>query len=154
MKLSTELYKYNNIGIDLDETLINTDKAFFIAKYIINNPDKNYYIVTFRSHGLEEKNRVFNSLMTYLRVDMRKYFINIISIPYEDYENKHIANVQKGVISKEKYDSLLYNYLHFKGKRCKELGIEVLIDDDIKGVILGCTKYNIPLINTNEISSL
>lgn len=41
-----------------------------------------------------------------------------------------------------------------KGKRCKELGIEVLIDDDIKGVILGCTKYNIPLIDTNEISSL
>ncbi len=62
MKLSTELDKYNNIDIDLDETLINTDKAFFIAKYIINNPDKNYYIVTFRSHGLEEKNLVFNSL--------------------------------------------------------------------------------------------
>jgi len=153
MKLSTELDKYNIIGIDFDNTLIGNAASDIIANYVIQNPNKKYYIVTFRSHGLESSSEISKNCITYLRKDMRRYFIDILAIPYVYVEHKYYADHRKN-ISIEDYNEYTYNYVHWKGKICSEYNIEVLIDDDIKNVILGCNKYNINLIDTNDINSL
>ena len=155
MKLSEKLDKYQHIGIDFDGTLIDSSKSYIIAKYILNNPNKKYYIITFRTHGME-RNIIKDLLQFYgasLGNNINNYITNVFTLPYKDYEDYTVSKVNTR-LSKEEIVKMQYNYLHFKGKICSENNIEVLIDDLPNDVIQGCNLYNIDYVDVFDISSL
>ncbi|WP_172799940.1 hypothetical protein, partial [Croceicoccus bisphenolivorans] len=42
-------------------------------------------------------------------------------------------------------------YFYWKGKTCQQLGIEVLVDDDLTSVWPGCSQYKIAYIHPDAI---
>lgn len=138
--LSDKLKKHQKIGIDLDYTLICSDIDNILKRYIHTHPNKFYYIVTFRT--FEDVDNIPHVLKT--RGINIKLFKKILTVP-EDIFIDYINGKENGNMN------MTYEYREWKGKICKENNISVLIDDLPEDVILGCNKYRIKFIDTNEI---
>lgn len=113
--------KYRRVGLDLDGTLLNGPHHKDIEAWLKDTKSE-VQIITFR-HDINSK------LGNYL-----KQFPAISAI------HTLPRDIQEG--SKE--------YLKWKGRVCKQMGIPVLIDDDLQSVKRGCEKYGIKLIDANQ----
>jgi hypothetical protein len=124
------LAKFTRIGWDVDETLIGSRHAHEIADYIRANPlGQQHYIVTFRSHGMQ--NRVFFDLEAY-GLD-RSHFSSMTNCPDHVYEAQGEP------------------YRDWKGGICKALGVEALVDDDTENVAPGCDKHGVEHIHPDDL---
>ena len=112
---------FKRVGLDLDGTLLNGPHHKDIEAWLQGTKSE-VQIITFR-HDISGK------LGNYL-----KQFSAISAV------HTLPRGIQEG--SKE--------YLKWKGKVCKQMGIPVLIDDDIRSVKRGCEKYGIKLIDANQ----
>lgn len=106
------------IGCDFDDTLVGHKNSSKIQKYILENRDKEFYIITFRSHGWQHRidsdlSKSTEETGVPLRTD---HFVEIHNIDDGSYES-HVA--MNGDPS----------YLSWKARRCVELGCTILIDD-------------------------
>ena len=157
---------HNNIGVDIDETLIGANpRKIKLWNFIKSNTNKKYWLITFRtgsfldqaysdiefeSQGRITKNN-FEGLygippelsIAFHRVDP---FIRFRKANPRKWERIH-ARIPN-------FDQLVKQYdlsREWKGKKCHELGCTILIDDNIKAVLPGCEKYNIVLLNSYRI---
>lgn len=134
-----DLAKYPAIGWDFDGTLINCANAPLFWSFIKANPQIKHVIVTFRTHGLED--RVFDVLEA-MGGPVAHHFDGLASIPYELWERNNHCIKRRGYADlggPPTSDEIEYQM--WKGMKCAELGLPVLIDDMGVDVEDGC-KYH------------
>ena len=140
------LDEHDVIGWDFDGTLIEHRKARKMHDYILDHPEKTHIIVTFRSHGMED--RIWRDLWREnARAPGMTAFKDVINMPDKLYENGYIA--QKAVASKIVIPTS--EYLEWKGKICHQRGITVLVDDMPSMVIPGCDRYGVLHIHPDHL---
>jgi hypothetical protein len=158
-----ELFQHKNIGVDVDDTLIdgNYNKhqlQRFIMDYYL---EKNFYLITFRI-GYYVDNvwadiAYDNDQLTQdmfkgvwgvpeeLSNGARKYVYHLKNKHrWVRYDDEEMANV-------ERLAGLYQEYREWKGKKCHELGCTILIDDMTNDVIDGCKKYGVKLIHPDTV---
>ena len=142
------LNKHYMIGLDLDKTLINHPKSYLLQEYVNEHPDKKFWIVTHRSHGLVSQ--IWPDIESTI-LD-RSDFEGFRAIPDEMYEAYLRVEIQRraGIISGEFTDNEKA-YFSWKGMICQKLGCTVLVDDKPSLNQLGMDRFNIELIDTNDL---
>lgn len=138
------LNDYDVIGLDFDKTLVGSPNSAKLIDYILNNREKTYYIITFRTHNKHlEIPKILKNLykIDLLKENIVKNIINIDNISYNNYklgkfllETKQLYNNQH----------LIDNYKNWKGKVCKEIGVQIMVDDDVvikKGLLNNGVKF-------------
>lgn len=135
-----EFDSHQKIGIDFDNTLVGHKNSDKIQKYILENRDREFYIITYRSHGWQH--RIVSDLSestTITGVPLEtSHFAEIHNIEDEIYE-KHLA--MKGDAS----------YLSWKARRCVELGCTILIDDFADAFHEYFTELGVVLVSPDDI---
>jgi hypothetical protein len=143
------LKKYNRIGWDIDKTLIENPNSVLLQTFILENPQIEHYIITYRSHGYEKM--ALRDIGSY-NILSKNNFSGMYSIPYELWsafnECKFLRknNELTGPLEPEEIE-----YHAWKPKTCHEEGIPLLVDDryeDLKGP---CQEYNVDLIDPFSI---
>jgi hypothetical protein len=141
------LNNFSSIAWDFDNTLIDNrhDKLFY--DFIENTPNKKHVIVTFRTDGWV--NSIFQELaQNHAGLDETD-FDGVVTISHkawvacnqDEYLRKR-GRLTGPLTAAEEY------YYTWKGKVCSEMGLEVLVDDNMEHTLPGCIKYGIPLINS------
>lgn len=125
-----ELKKHTNIALDFDETLIGSKYSKYLWNFIEDNPDKNYWIVTFRSGSLADPGLLWLSLL-------------------EESGNRILDTHFKGyVFCPDGLSSDFEKLIHWKGEVCKKIGCTVIVDDRPDWVYPGCEVNDIVFIDT------
>ncbi len=113
-----KLLDHQKIGIDLDGTLIEHPHSRRLQKFIIDHPDKEFHIVTFRSHGMQHniaRDLRISTTLTQVPLGLN-HFAGVHNIPDTLYEN---------MVRFDRHDP----YYCWKADKCKELGCTVIVDD-------------------------
>lgn len=125
-----ELQNYRNIGWDVDATIYEHPHASFFWRYIADNPfDQRHHIITFRTGRMVPN--IWRDLARAGSQLLPLHFHSINSVPEEMW------------LSFQTHRQGLHPYPFWKGKTCRELGIDVLIDDATMDVWAGCSEYQI-----------
>lgn len=134
-----DLIKFKKIGWDFDKTLVDNPRARDFYDFIMENPyDQHHYIVTMRTHGLEEN--IFPDLDDCSSGLCADHFIKIFNPPNTLYENKPKAIILPGS-----------PYFRWKGETCAQYGIEVLIDDEPHTSKEGCDYHGVIFIHPEDL---
>lgn len=139
------------IGWDFDGTLIDHPNSSLIHEFILDHPDKHHYIVTFRTHGLQ--NTMFREMQKhYPDAPGEEAFAgtrNISDIAWEHFNHLNqlrVVNRLTGPLRPwEEY------YVEWKGMICHQLNLPVLVDDLEALVLPGCEKYGIKYLHPDEL---
>lgn len=140
-----ELDKHHNLGWDFDGTLVEHPKSELMHAYIRAHPEKRHVIVTFRSHGWQHN--IWDELASYEGAPRPEAFEGIINMDDETYAKFHDAS--RGPVFLMGDD--IRSYIEWKGKKCAELGLTVLIDDMAEMVEEGCKKHSIIYLHPDEL---
>ncbi len=157
------------IGIDIDDTLINTREKQLIywADYVTKNPKDGYtkelpatinyfddkYINifwdTYREHLAFEPS--FKDNVSSVLHKLKKEGFNFCIVTAR--REKNCPNIQRKIknwfIENDIPIDIIYTDIDNKGQFCKENNIEIFIDDDIKN-ITNANEYNIKTIMFNN----
>jgi len=140
------LQDHRRVGWDMDGTLFQHQNSEAFADFIRRNPyDQDFYIVTFRSHGIEKE--VEPDLATLgLKLSDFKGILNVPDRIYAEYwfAMKHWFT---GDTMPEEVD----RYLTWKGKICRQNGITILLDDLTSLVEIGCERHSVDMIHPNDL---
>lgn len=135
-----ELLKHQHIGIDLDGTLIEHPRSAVLQQFILDHQgSKKFHIVTFRSHGLEDRidaDLYASTMLTGVPLRL-EHFTGIHAVPYRLYEGWALRSDNAA-------------YFGWKAQKCKELGCTVLIDDMIDSIHEHCTVHGIVGLNPDH----
>lgn len=146
--------KYAKIGIDFDETLIDHEYSADLWDFIAKNPyNQEFYIVTFRSGGLEL--RIWDDLaIRGSRLEPR-HFAGVLTCPHEIWRDFHYGDAAtttpKLITSLAALD---HPYLEWKGMVCADNEIEILVDDMPDMVLGGCRKHGVEYVHPDDIIDL
>jgi hypothetical protein len=151
MDMIDQLLAYDSIAWDFDGTLHDHAKSALMQAFIKNHPQKQHYIVTFRTHG--DQKRVFHQLRDrYHDAPGPEHFVDVLNISDKAWEQfdyvteQRISNLVTGVLTlPETY------YMEWKGMICHRLKIPVLVDDMRDLVLPGCLKYGIDYLHPDEL---
>jgi hypothetical protein len=151
------LEQHNKIAFDFDDTLINGVGAAAIQEYILANPHKMYWIVTFRTP--REAVTIADELARFsdLTMDM---FERIYPCPERTVMDWKLVQQERkaaGLSSPElTYVESLFpeelKFVHWKAYVCSRIGASVLVDDMKRLVYPGCERYKIAYAHPNELS--
>lgn len=126
----SELQRYRSIGWDVDATIYEHPHASLFWRYITDNPfSQRHHIVTFRTGGMVRD--IWRDLARAGSPLLPLHFHSINAVPEEMW------------LSFQMHRQGLHPYPFWKGKTCRELGIEVLIDDATMDVWAGCSEHGI-----------
>lgn len=132
--LSRRLAGFKKIGWDFDETLIAHPNSKNFWRYIHDNPYRQkHFVITFRTGYLLDS--IWNDLNRE-RSPLRPYhFDGLFGVPESLYHGFMVGAPEGSP------------YLEWKGEKCRNLGIQILIDDATDHVITGCARYGIEYIH-------
>jgi len=145
------LLTYDAIGWDFDGTLIDHPKSSIMHEFILAHPTKQHFILTFRTHGME------NSMFREMRVKYRDAPLprcfsgthNINARAWEKFlatQKERMLGLYHGPLTPwEEY------YVEWKGMMCDKLHLPVLVDDMTAHVLPGCEKYGIAYVHPDEL---
>lgn len=149
------LEKHDRIAWDFDGTLVDGPMSAHFCDFIRLNPQKEHHIVTFRDLGMARTIPV--EIEAYgLTVDA---FKGIHTCPPKYWRAFTIARVNphnwlaahaSGQLPASLADPDIGRYLFFKGRKAKELGCTVLVDDMADLVAAGCRHHGIEFIDVAE----
>jgi len=110
------LSQYSVIGFDFDDVLFDGSFDRDFLKFIVNNPDKEYILITNRpskyyDDTLRDLEGQISMFFDY-HIDSKSLFSNIVMSPDHDIAGSDAVH-------------------HFKAKAAIEYGVEVMIDDDL-----------------------
>lgn len=144
------LVHHRSIGWDFDGTLFVDHHGkphpnmVAMHKFILANPQIKHYIVTFRTHGWQ--NRVFHDLAAFKSAPPPSAFEGVLNCPDETWEGAQRAKRIPGSLITD-----IESYLDWKGEICAEHGITVLIDDLPDMVQSGCIKHGIVYLHPDDL---
>jgi len=142
-----ELEKYPKIAWDFDMTLVDGPASEACHKFIHDHPEIEHYILTARSSN-ELMSSMFPELAAYPTPLTRANFKEVLTSDHEKHvefqRSRHDRQI--GKLTGPLTPIEIYEFT-IKGKRCHDLGIPVLVDDNIKRSEIGCKKYGIKIID-------
>lgn len=125
------------IGWDFDETLIRHPASTAFWDYIASNPhQQEHFIITFRTSYLLDS--IWFDLAREGSGLQSHHFEGVHGVPEPLYYG-FVAGTE-----------LRSGYMNWKGKKCRNLGIQILIDDATDHVITGCSRYGINHFHPDE----
>ncbi len=145
------LLPYDAIAWDFDGTLIEHPKSALMQAFIISQPQKQHFIVTFRTHGYQKQ--MFREMRDlYPDAPGPECFADVLNISDKAWEQFTKIETQR-LMHKfagpptpwEEY------YVEWKGLICERLKIPVLVDDRRAQVLPGCEKYAIAYLHPDEL---
>lgn len=150
-KANTMLGQYKSIAWDVDETLVNGAASVVCLMFIIAHPEIDHYIITARSSNYEVS-AILPQIESYGLGVTRKNFKQIITSDHQKHTAFQIARQyrREGKLTGPLTPIEIYEYT-IKGKVCHDLGIPVLVDDNILRSKMGTDKYNIKIIDPREL---
>jgi len=129
-----DISRFKSIGWDFDMTLHGHPRSQEFWSYIHENPNlQKHYIVTFRTGRLFD--RIWRDLADAKCPLLPFQFRGVFGVP----ESIYVAFVNGWLGGDE--------YLFWKGKICRELEIECLVDDATMEVWGGCSRYNVEYVH-------
>jgi hypothetical protein len=145
------LKRFKSIGWDFDGTLIDHPKSPLMHDYILEHPEQEHIIITFRTHGWQ--NAVFREMaQKYRRPPTSDHFSGVYNISdrawerWTETQNERRAGQREGPATPWE----LY-YVNWKGLVCKLKSIPVLIDDKPSDTVPGCEKYGIAFVHPDTL---
>jgi hypothetical protein len=141
------LEQYNAIAWDVDETLVNSEASIICQLFILTHPEIDHYIVTARS-GNYQVNSILPEISSYGLGITEKNFKKIITSDHEKHTAFQIARQYRatGKLTGPLTPIEIYEYT-IKGKVCDDLGIPILVDDNIARSKMGTDKYGIKIVH-------
>lgn len=122
------LEKHQTIAFDFDQTLIQNPYSHKLWEHVRDNPEKTYWVVTFRSHHLRDEEKLWTELEHRSFID-RSHFEGVHFVP------DHL------------YNSRCEMFVEWKGKTAHSLGCTVLVDDIPEWTQAGAEKYGLEFID-------
>lgn len=137
------------IGWDFDGTLIDHPAARLMHRFIRATPERRHVIITFRTGGMLRD--LGRDLRRYRSAPPMSAFESVHAIDHEAWEQFMMAEWQrKAGILKGPITEIEDTYVNWKGQQCRELGVPVLIDDNLPHTKPGCERYGIRLIHPDQ----
>lgn len=147
---------HDNIGWDMDKTLVKGPNSEFFREYIMAHPQKTHRIITFRDR--DWASRAYDELEYHGLRDARRLISSIENCPeqwhdyymiatYPHYAGRRDFLLATGQITQEFLNECVHNFLRFKGSRCKEMGCTVLVDDLPEWVMHGVNDHAIDFVH-------
>lgn len=130
------LDQHQKLGIDFDGTLVGHPRSHILQKYIVDHPEKDFHIITFRCGQMERNLRwdLQDSVEltgSGLRLD---HFKTIECCPKLIFERREVFDDGR-------------EFYGWKAKRCAELGLTILVDDMHGHISPYCHELGIPCLN-------
>jgi hypothetical protein len=132
---------HKKIGIDFDGTLVGHEHSAQLQQYICDHPEIEFHIVTFRSHGMQDKidrDLWSSSKDTGIEITLKE-FTGIHNISDGLYES-HVA--LKG-------DP---NYWSWKARKCAEIGCTIMIDDMAEQLYEDFDRLGVLLVSPDDFN--
>jgi hypothetical protein len=136
------LKDFKVIAWDFDKTLIDHEYSPRFWQYIRDNPyNQTHHVVTLRTH----------SMVTYIKHDMNFHDHGLLDlfdgIHYPEDEAYESYVDARGNVGSD------HPYLTFKGKTCRNIGADILIDDmEAIGISeAGCDAFGVPYIHPDRL---
>lgn len=154
--MKNELDKHDTIAWDMDGTLIDGRNSDAFRQYIVSNPEKKHYIITFRDANWAS--RIYDELTACGMDNPTAYIDGIFTCPVDWHyynevnNNPRMAHVKKQYfetnrISQEQLDFYSMKFRQFKGAMAAELGCTVMIDDIEEWVEQGCVDHGVVFLH-------
>jgi hypothetical protein len=146
-----KLAEHKAIGWDFDKTLVNSEASEILHRFILDHPEIEHHIVTFRSHGLQHN--VWVELEQYADAPGRGHFKGVVNIDdhrWEAWNDAVRRRTPGGGLSGPMSDAEVF-YCSWKGQVCKDLGLTLLVDDDPSCVTLGCEAHGIAFYDPDSL---
>jgi hypothetical protein len=150
MRINDLLDPHMILGWDVDGTILDHPAAPLMHRYIRDNPQKRHLIVTFRSHGWED--RIWDELAElHQAFPERNAFVEVVNLPNDLYMAYLCARGNSDAPPSELIshpDILAFH--EWKGMICAQHGATVLVDDMTEHVIIGCDRHGVTHIHPDE----
>lgn len=135
-----DITQYRSIGWDFDFVIYQNPRSAQFWNYIERNErDQRHYIITFRTGRLFD--RLWYDLGKAECPLLPLHFRGTFGVPVEHYNNLVL-----GLVGGDEY-------CYWKAWQCRELEIEVLVDDATMEVWAGCSRYGIDYLHPDQIST-
>lgn len=148
-----ELAKHHKIGIDVDGTLIDHPRSHLLQRFILDHHQtKEFYIITFRSHGWEkrlEHDIGESTLLTTVPLQLN-HFRGIHTVPQQIHENHWMARSCEGTATPGSIIIAHDDFYGWKAAVCREIGCTVLIDDMEPSIGPHCVRLGVVCLNPNH----
>lgn len=154
---------HNGIGIDIDETLINGPSSLALQRWCAENHEThNLHLITFRYNGdfhyigqdLADANvdiNMFRGIHGIPAEASIPFHNMVMKVGRRDRAKTHakwLRGLAHHKIKEEDYLEQEAKFAMWKGEKCKELGLTVLLDDLESFVKPGCDAHGIVFINS------
>jgi hypothetical protein len=152
------LLKYDRIGLDFDGTLVDGPTSPLLQDFVRSHPEKKYYIITHRTHteaiGMDHELEAVG-----LYTDQFEQILPILNRMKELFDLDQAERRMARLPPIEQCDLMDMGkaerqFILWKGYACRQLGVNVLVDDIPKLSQPGCTKYRVDLINSRTLRPL
>jgi hypothetical protein len=160
------LDEHDSIAWDIDGTLLYVDDnmkireaahSAYFRQYIIDNPQKKHYIVTFRDPAWA--GRVFTELESLGMEDARSHFEDVHACPVELHDAWQLRSASPATVTHYGFTHAevahaVSNFPLWKGMASNALGATILVDDMPTWVEQGCAKHNVDLLDITGMRHL
>lgn len=149
------LERHDRIALDLDGTLIDGQTSPLIQDFVRSNPEKKFWIVTFRTPAqvhtvASELANVGLPIGDFQRViPMPERYVMEFE---EDQRQRRFARLPGLDTPGVTPFPGEFRYLHWKGYVCKRIGATVLVDDLPRLSQMGCQQFGIELVDARNMT--
>lgn len=140
-----QLDPHQNIGWDFDGTLIQGPNSERFRAYIAAHPDKRHHVITFRDR--EWANLIHYELGV-LGLDP-KLIASVENCPEPLHDMFMLSREPNSNVPPRVAAKAAHHFLRWKGRRARELGCTVLVDDMAEWVVQGCEEHDVAFFNAN-----
>lgn len=134
-----EFDQHQTIGIDFDGTLVGHRHSTLIQRYILDHPKKAFHIVTFRSHGWQ--NRIESDLAKSTAETGVPLTIGAFTAIHNMTDEGYATHLEM------KGDPKYYGW---KGVTCARVGCTILLDDMADALHIECVSQGVVLFSPDD----
>lgn len=136
---------HQKIGWDFDGTLIQGPNSDLFRAYIAAHPEKRHHVITFRDR---EWASLIHHELDALGLDP-KLIASVENCPEPLHDTFQLGREPDRRIPKAVADRAAHGFLRWKGRRARELGCTILVDDMAEWVATGCQENGVTFLDAN-----
>lgn len=164
-KMFDTLKEHKVIGWDIDETLINGVNSNLFQSFVVNHPEHEHHLITFRN-SKEDIESINDDLLSWDKVFGRHLFTSLQTVPleivqrynalpkyfqnihWEDNEAKVDRVLAAHKLEREYVENVVDAMLGWKARACLNVNATVLVDDIYSMQKPYCDKHNVAIIDS------
>ncbi len=135
-----EMNSHQRFGIDFDGTLVGHNASWFLQQYIVTHPEKEFHLVTFRSHGRQWD----------IKEDLQESALNETHVRIFSHHFTEIHNMSDEDFTKYNGAVRQPEFYIWKAIKCKEIGCTILIDDMADFLYEHCEAHGVACFHPDD----